>query len=121
MFYGGNTKGANEMGRISADVALKGIYKLFVKAGSPQFIVSRASTILSSYYRPCELTVFESRDKNVTLHISKLTNMDRLIEERITGWIERALEINGCTNPSLKIGKSMAKGDPLTEMFVSWR
>ncbi len=121
MFFGGNPKGANEMGRISADVALKGIYKLFVKAGTPQFIISRASTILASYYRPCELVVHSSTEKSCTLHFSKFTNKEGIIEERISGWIERALEINGCSNPVLKIGKSMAKGDPITEMFVTWK
>jgi hypothetical protein len=35
------------MGRYSAEHALKGIYSIFVKLGSPGFIVSRGSRIMS--------------------------------------------------------------------------
>lgn len=35
LFYAGDLKGARESGRFSADYSLKGIYKIFVKLGSP--------------------------------------------------------------------------------------
>ena len=121
LFYGGDLKGAWEMGRYSADVALSGIYKLFVKVGTPQFIISRASNILSTYYRPGNINIVESNSNSIVVHFSNFIGMHQVIEYRIAGWIERALEISGCSDISLKVSRSMTKGDEISEMIISWK
>jgi hypothetical protein len=42
------------------------------------------------------------------------------VEARIAGWMQRALEINGCKNIIVKMPKSLTKGDPVTEYLVNW-
>lgn len=120
LFYGGSEQGAWEVGRSSADQALKGVYKIFVKVGSPGFIISRASTIFSHMLQPGEMTVIESCPKRSVLRM-QLPESDRLLELRIAGWIEQALTISGCTDPKLEIAQSTAKGDPITEYVATWR
>ena len=54
MFFNGDyEKGAWDAGKFSAQKALTGIYKIFVKASSPGYIIQRASRVFSTYYRPC--------------------------------------------------------------------
>lgn len=113
-------KGAWDSGRFSAQKALTGIYKIFVKASSPNFIISRARDIFSRYYRPCTIRVVENTAKSVTLHFTSMDGDIALIEYRIAGWIERALEINGCKNVQLLIPRSMSRGDELTEFEITW-
>jgi hypothetical protein len=43
-----------------------------------------------------------------------------IIEKRIGGWIEKALEITRCEDINIEISQSMAKGDPVTEYRISW-
>ncbi len=94
LFYGGNAvKAANEIGRYSADVALKGVYKIFVRVSSPHFVLSRASSIFATYYQPSDIKVIESMDKKAVLQLSKFHPNDKLIMNRIAGWIEKTLEI----------------------------
>lgn len=94
LFFGGNSsKAANEIGRYSADVALKGVYKIFVRVSSPQFVLSRASSIFATYYQPSDIKVIESVDKKAVLQLTKFHPNDRLIMNRIAGWIEKTLEI----------------------------
>ncbi len=38
------------MGRASAEYGVTGVYKIFFKVGSPEFIISRATRVFSSYY-----------------------------------------------------------------------
>lgn len=114
-------KAAWESGRYSADSALSGgIYKFFVKASSPGFIISRANRVFTTYYRPCQMSVTESTSKSVAVLIESEEKMEQLVELRIAGWMERALEISGCKDLSIDIPKSFSRGDKLTQFNIRW-
>jgi len=94
LFYNGDyNKAALEIGGYSADIALKGIYKIFVRISSPQFVLSRASNIFSTYYQPADIKVVESSDKKAVIQLDKFHVDEKLLMERIAGWIEHTLEI----------------------------
>ena len=121
MFFDNDIKaGAWESGRYSAETALKGIYKIFVKVSSPSYLIARASRVFATYYRPCEMNTVKSEGNNLVLHISGMENPEELVEYRIGGWIEKALEISGSKDIKVVITKSMAHGDALTEFTISW-
>ncbi|NOU16134.1 MAG: hypothetical protein HOO91_01055 [Bacteroidales bacterium] len=102
LFFSGNSiKAANEIGRHSADVALKGIYSVFARIGSPQFMLNRASNIFAAYYRPSDIKVVESTEKKVVILLSKFHPNDKLEMNRIAGWIEKTLEIT--KKPPLRV------------------
>ena len=97
MFFNGDLEqGAWEAGRYSAEKALKGIYKIFVKAANPQYIIKRASRIFATYYRPCLMDVVDTPSNGVVVEMTKVTERYDTIERRILGWMEMALEISGC-------------------------
>ena len=113
-------KGAWEMGKYSAEKALTGIYKIFVKASSPGYIVQRASRVFATYYQPCKMVATKSTEKSTLLEISNMTESDIVIELRIKGWIEKALDISGAKNCKMNSPKSMAKGDEVTQFDIEW-
>jgi hypothetical protein len=113
-------KGAMEAGKFSAEKALTGIYKIFVKAATPSFIIQRASRIFATYYQPCKMEVIENTDGHVLLEISDMTQSDEVIEYRIAGWIKKALEISGCENIRIDFSNSIAQGDKSTKMEINW-
>jgi hypothetical protein len=113
-------KGAWQCGRYSAETALTGIYKFFVKAASPFFIIERAGRILSTYYQPCNMEVVDKGDDFVVLQINRFEEPSKLVEGRIGGWIERAMEIHGVSFVNVTIEKSLTRGDSCTEIMVKW-
>jgi hypothetical protein len=120
VFHNGNEQGAWQVGRFSAEHALKGIYSMFVKLGSPGFIVSRGSRIISQYYRPCEMKVTENQSGCAVMQIVHFPESNRLIEMRIGGWMEKAIELSG-NKPTTNITRSMAGGDSVTEYHTVWK
>lgn len=120
LFYNGDKKGAWQVGRYSADYSLHGIYAIFVKIGTPGFIIKRGTKIMSQYYNQSELVVVSEEDKKVVVHITKFAEPDRLVEMRVAGWIERALEVSGQKNVKVDITRSLSTGDILTEYMVNW-
>ena len=121
LFYNKSTRGAWVCGRYSAELGLKGFYKVLVKLATPNILIKKAGTIIRSYYRPCSIEVVESSKNNVVLRITEFPEIDTIIECRIAGWMERAVEICGCRYVSVKIACSLTKYQQYTEYRVSWR
>jgi hypothetical protein len=121
MFFRGDYKnGAFEAGQYSAEKALTGIYKIFVKAAAPSYIIQRASRIFATYYQPCRMEVVEKTDSHVLLEICDMTESDVVIEYRIAGWIKKALDISGAKNIQIDFPRSIAQGDPVTQININW-
>lgn len=121
IFFGNDTKKAAwESGRFSAENALKGIYRIFIKVSSPNYIISRASKIFNTYYRPCSMEVTGSDKGHVNLHITEFPEPDRVVEYRIAGWMQKALEINNCKNVDIKLPQSLTRGHKITEIDIHW-
>ena len=121
LFYGGDLKGAYESGIFAADDGLRGLYRMFVVAGSPTFIIKKAATVLSTFYRPSTIERVEEKPKAVTFHMTHFPEPHPAVEFRIAGWMEQGLVVCGCKGIQVKIGKSLTKGDPYTEYFVTWQ
>jgi hypothetical protein len=121
LFYDGRDEGAWELGRFSAEHALTGVYRIFVKVGTPGFLISRASAIMSVYYRPSEIKVAEKSSKRAVAQLVHFPESHRMVELRMGGWMERALEISGCKEVTLDIPRSLTKGDPVTEFVAQWK
>lgn len=121
LFYNGSMKGAWESGRFSAEQGLRGVYKVFIKFGSAAFITKKASSILPTYYEPSEMKAVDLQSNNAVIHITKFEEASEIIDNRIGGWMEKALELSGYKTIKISITKSIAKGDPISEFQVSWK
>ncbi len=120
LFNNDFNKAAVESGRYSAELALHGIYKLYVKVSKPGHIIERASRILPAYYRPSHMETAERTSNSVKLVMSDFDEPTDIVEYRIIGWIEMALEISGCKEVNVEIIESMTKGSQKTVFLCSW-
>lgn len=120
LFYRGDMEGAWESGRFSANDGLKGIYRIFVAIGTPYYIIKKAAIILPTFYKPSTIEVADIGDKAVTLHITEFPEPHPVLDARIGGWIECALEICGCKDVVVTMPKLMSKGDPYSVYQMSW-
>ncbi len=120
LFYKKNPKGAWEVGRFSADYALHGFYKAYIRIATPQALTNRASQIFSTYYKPSSMKTEEIDVKKTLLKITRFPEMDIIVENRILGWIERTLEICKCRNIKFNVVKSLTRGDNISEIEITW-
>jgi len=121
LFYKGDKKSAWQLGRFSADYGLKGVLKAFIKLGSVNYFIKRSVAVIPNYYRPISMTVHVNETRYALLRITNFPDISELVEYRIGGWMERALEIATSSEElQVKITKSLAKKDEYTEFEVSW-
>ncbi|MFC2138020.1 hypothetical protein ACFLTE_07600 [Bacteroidota bacterium] len=121
LFYNRNyAKCGEEMGEYSAEIALKGIYKVFIMIAKPNFLVKRASKIIETYYRPSEVSVTELGTKSAYIDIITFPEMTLALEYRFAGWCRKALEFTNCMNIRYSIESFISKGDPSTKITFMW-
>jgi hypothetical protein len=121
LFYGGDLAGAWELGRFNADYSLRGIYKIFIEISNIKFIMSRVAKILPSYYKPSKIELIEVQKTSIVIRITEFPEIHEVIEYRVGGWIEYALELHGVTDIKIQIVKSLARKDPFTEYQISYK
>lgn len=120
MFYKNDLKGAFDCGRYSAEYGLKGIYKILVKLSSPEILINRASKIIKNYYEPSDVEVIDLGMKKLIVRLTEFSEMEHCVEQRIAGWMQRAVEITGKKLVKVKITKSLVQNDPVTEFEITW-
>lgn len=121
MFYDGNQiEAAHKLGRYSSEIALKGIYKIFVRVSSPHFVLSRASSIFSAYYKPSDIKVVESKDKRCAIRLAQFHVNEKLIMHRIAGWVEQTLEITLKTALTVDVHNEISDNDLTTLITIEW-
>ena len=93
---------------------------MLVMVSSPSFIINRASTIMSSYYRPCEMEITKRSKDMAILSIVNFPKPHIVVDYRILGWIKNTMEFSKFRNPKVEMLKSMGKGDSTTDYLVKW-
>jgi len=121
VFYNGDMQAFRDVGKHSAEHGLRGIYKLFVKLGSPHFILGKAGNILPTYYKPCAMRGEEADKNKFCVYITQFEDYSDVIEHRIAGWIETALQICGCKDIAITVSKSLSKKDAITQYDIEWQ
>jgi len=120
-YHGDRKTGGDELGSWSAEVSLKGFYKVFLLIASPQFLLQRASKIFTTFYEPSEIEASITGSNDAILKIIRFDDIDESIEYRIAGWIRKALELANCNSPRYEIKKFLSKGDAATEIYFHWQ
>jgi hypothetical protein len=121
LFYAGNNeKTARDMGKFSANEALSGVYRFFIKLGTPKFLIERAGSLMRTYFDPSGFNLIQESPKQLKFIITEFPESDEIIEWNIAGWIEQALTISGCQNTSAKVVRSISRGAKETEIDIKW-
>ena len=121
LFYNKNAqKGGEEMGMYSAEVGLKGVYKVFLLIASPQYLMKRGTRAMETFYSPSEIEVVEKGDKMCIIKIKKFNGITKTLEYRIAGWCAKALDLCKCKNWSYKITSHLSAGQSSTTMEFMW-
>lgn len=120
MFYEGKASGAWELGRYSADYALMGFYRSVVKLNTLNLYVERGGVMIAEYYRPCRSRTVSVEKGRAVIRVEDFPESHILVENRIAGWMQRAMEIRGCHRVGVEMKRSLASGDPFSEYIISW-
>lgn len=110
-----------EMGRRSAHEAVRGIYKIFFKIGSPEFVIQRAAQVWSRYYDSGQLQVEVLKKGHVQVALS---DFDTPMHEHclaVSGWIRGMLEASGGKQVETTIVQCRKQGARVCSFEAKWQ
>jgi hypothetical protein len=99
---------------------LSGIYKVFVRWGSPQFVLNRLSIIHQTYFRGADATVTMQGASKAMIKYTGFEKQHRLIGMTIIGFYRKALEISGAHDVNAQFTTSIEEGKGYCELSLRW-
>jgi len=99
---------------------LRGIYKIFVRIGSPDFLISRISNTQASYFRGVKVEGNMMEKGRARIKYIGFEKHHRLMEYAIIGFYKKALEISGAKNINYMIIDPIEDGKGFCEIEITW-
>jgi hypothetical protein len=108
------------MGAASAEYGIKGVYKIFFKVGSPEFIIGRAARVFGSYYDTGRIEVVETASGKAVLDLTGFEGAPQFCA-RILGWMERTVTMAGAKDLVSAHSRCVHRGDPVCRFEGTWK
>ncbi len=98
---------------------LRGIYKVFVKFGSPGFIITRISAVHSTYFQGVHIIPEIEPHKAVIKYVGFAKHQD-IMGYTIVGFFRKALEISGAKGVVVNFTVPISAGGAHCELTIGW-
>jgi hypothetical protein len=108
------------MGRASCEYGLTGVYRVFFKVGSPEWIISKGAQVYSRYYDTGELKIVEVVSGRAIVELVGFEGGSRQFCERFYGWMQRTLELAGAKNLRTAHSTCIHRGDSICLFEGHW-
>lgn len=101
------------------EAQLQGIYKIFVKLGSPGFVITRISAVHATYFKDVHI-IPELQDHSATIKYVGFAKHHDIMQFIILGFYRKALELCGAKQVSLNFTVSISEGAAFSELNITW-
>ena len=99
---------------------LRGIYKAFVKFGSPEFIIKRIAAVHATYFQGVAVEVnVEGKGKALIKYIG-FQKQHRIMGFAIIGFFKKALELSGAKDAVIQFVTPIDDGKSYSELSLVW-
>ena len=100
---------------------LRGIYKAFVKLGSPEFVVKRIAAVHATYFQGVPIDVQLQGNNRALVKYTGFEKQHRLMGFAIVGFFRKALEISGAKDVVIYFSTPIEAGKSYSELSIAWR
>ena len=99
---------------------LRGIYKAFVKLGSPEFVIKRIAAVHETYFQGVPIDVQLAGHGKAVIKYTGFEKQHRIMGFAIIGFFKKALEISGAKDVVLYFTTPIEEGKGYAELSISW-
>ena len=96
------------------------IYKVFVKLGSPKFVLERIAAINQTYFREVGVSISFPTTTSAIVRLTGFEKSHRLIGLSIIGFYRKALDVSGAKNIVTKYLTPIEAEKGFSELSISW-
>lgn len=117
---GGNEEELIRRSEAVIEKQLNGIYKIFVRLGSPEFVIRRIAAVHSTYFDGVQIIAEMKGPNSATLQYVGFSREHRILEFVIIGFFKKALEICGAKRVEARFSVPMEAGEKFCELSLVW-
>lgn len=99
---------------------LSGIYKMFVRLGSPEFVIRRIAAVHSTYFDGVQIIPEMKSANSATIRYVGFSPKHRIMEFAILGFFKKALEISGAKKVDVHYTVPIEAGERFCELALFW-
>ncbi|MBN2546675.1 MAG: hypothetical protein JXB50_12815 [Spirochaetes bacterium] len=99
---------------------LRGIYKIFIKIGSPEFVIKKITSTHKYYFRGVTIETLLFEKNKARIKYSGFEMHHHLIEYAIIGFYKKALELSGAKKINCKCLTKIIEGKGFSEIELIW-
>jgi hypothetical protein len=99
---------------------LRGIYKAFVKLGSPEFVIKRIAAVHETYFQGVPIEVHVRGPGRAVVRYAGFEKQHRIMGFAIIGFFKKALEISGAKDVILRFTIPIEEGKAFAELSIAW-
>jgi hypothetical protein len=99
---------------------LRGVYKAFVKFGSPEFVIKRIAAVHATYFQGVPIEVHLQGPGKALVRYTGFERQHRIMGFAIIGFFKKALEISGAKDVVLRFTVPIEEGKEFAELSISW-
>jgi hypothetical protein len=100
---------------------LRGVYKIFVKMGSPEFLMKRIAAVHATYFNGVAIDFKLVSPGNAVIRYTGFEPQHRLIGFTLIGFFRKALELSGAKDRQVRFTTPIEDGKGFAELAVSWK
>jgi hypothetical protein len=100
---------------------LRGIYKAFVKLGSPEFVIKRIAAVHATYFEGVPIEVDLPAPRSANIRYTGFQKQHRIMGFAIIGFFRKALEISGAKDVAIHFTVPIEEGKEFAELSITWR
>ncbi len=121
IFGGGIDEFARREGASCADYDLRGVYRVFVRFTSIDFVIERSGKVWRQYYDSGDLVILETEGTRVVFELREFGAPHRGHCGTVLGWSERAAELSGVAGVSGTHSSCRARGESRCIFHIDWK
>ncbi|HTT32599.1 MAG TPA: hypothetical protein VMH48_03270 [Methylomirabilota bacterium] len=118
---GGNEEMVTRGSEAVIERQLRGIYKAFVKLGSPEFVIKRIAAVHATYFDGVPIEVDMPAPRSAIVRYRGFQKQHRIMGFAILGFFKKALEISGAKDVALQFTVPIEQGGEFAELSINWR
>ena len=99
---------------------LRGIYKLFIRLGSPEFVLKRLSVIHTAYFNGVAVDLTSLAPGRAVIRYTGFEPQHRIMGHTLIGFFRKALEISGAKDVAVRLDTPIGDAKGYAELVVTW-
>jgi hypothetical protein len=99
---------------------LQGIYKAFVKAGSPEFVIKQIAAVHATYFQGVPIEVEMPGPGKASIKYTGFEKQHRIIGFVLIGFFKKALEMSGAGDAVIGFATPIEADKGYAELSISW-